>query len=123
MKNITMNSMKNCATEILNSNEKVKFELWANLNDEIVFAIPLTGNSWTQCDDRNEKLLFVTNGKQGEIKALLQEALYQNYSINYSDIEEESYPDDINDYLNDVKLEIEAGLIQEMKEKYEMLSK
>lgn len=123
MKNKTKNSMKNCAVEILNSSEKVKFEIWANLNDEIVFAIPLTGNSWTQCDDKNEKLLFITNGKQGEIKSLMQEALYQNYSINYSDIEEENYPDDIKEYLNDVKLEIEAGLIQEMKEKYETFSK
>lgn len=123
MKNKTMNSMKNCAVEILNSSEKVKFEIWANLNDGIVFAIPLNNNSWTQCNDKNEKLLFVANGKQGEIKALLQEALYQNYSINYSDIEEESYPDDVKEYLNDVKLEIEAGLIQEMKEKYKMLSK
>lgn len=123
MKNKTKNSMKNCAVEILNSSEKVKFEIWANLNDEIVFSIPLTGNSWTQCDDKNEKLLFIANGKQGEIKSLLQEALYQNYSINYSDIEEENYPDDIKEYLDDVKLEIEAGLIQEMKEKYETFSK
>lgn len=123
MKNKTKNSMKNCAVEILNSSEKVKFEIWANLNDEIVFSIPLTGNSWTQCDDKNEKLLFIVNGKQGEIKSLLQEALYQNYSINYSDIEEENYPDDIKEYLDDVKLEIEAGLIQEMKEKYETFSK
>ena len=123
MKNKTLISIKNCATEILNSSEKVKFEIWANLNDEIVFAIPLTGNDWTKCNDKNEKLLFVANGKQGEIKDLLQEALFQNYRIDYSDIEEESYPDDIKEYLNDVKNEIEAGLIQEMKEKYEMLSK
>ena len=115
--------MKNCAVEILNSSEKVKFEIWANLNDEIVFTIPLTSNSWTECNDKNEKLLFVENGKQGEIKALLQEALYQNYHIDYSDIEEESYPDDIKEYADDVKLEIEVGLIQEMKEKYEMFSK
>ena len=123
MKEKTLISMKNCTTEILNSSEKVKFEVWANLNDEIVFAIPLTGNSWTQCNDKNEKLLFVTNGKQGEIKDLIQEALFQNYRIYYSDIEEESCPDNIKEYLDDVKLEIEGGLIQEMKEKYEMLSK
>ena len=123
MKEKTMKSMKNCAVEILNSSEKVKFEVRANYDDETIFTIPLTGNSWTQCDSKNEKLLFVTNGKQGEIKDLLQEALYQNYRIDYSDIEEESYPDDIKGYLNDVKLEIEAGLIQEMKEKYETFSK
>lgn len=123
MKNKTMNNMKNCALEILNSSEKVKFEIWANYDDETIFTIPLTGNSWTQCDNKTEKLLFVANGKQGEIKDLLKEALYQKYRIDYSDIEEESYPDDIKGYLNDVKLEIEAGLIQEMEEKYEMLSK
>ena len=60
---------------------------------------------------------------QGEIRELINEALYQNYEIEISDIEEENYPDDVKEYMSDIKEELKNDIIQEIIDQYENSSK
>lgn len=119
----TMKSIIDVANEILDSSENVKFEIGANYEDGEVFAIALTPSSWTINDNDEEKLLLTKKGMQGEIRELINEALYQNYEIGIHDIEEENYPDDVKEYMSDIREELKNDIIQEILDEYKNLSK
>lgn len=119
----TMKSIIDVVNEILDGSENIKFEIWANYEDGEVFAIALTPSSWTINDSEEEKLLLTKKGMQREIRELINEALYQNYEIEISDIEEENWPEDIKEYLTDIKEELKNDIIQEIIDKYKNLSK
>lgn len=118
-----MKSIIDVANEILDSSENVKFEIWANYEDEEIFAIALTPRSWVINDNEEEKLLLTKKGMQGEIRELINEALYQNYKIEISDVEEENWPEDVKEYLTDIKEELKNDIIQEILDEYKNLSK
>ena len=119
----TMKSIIDVVNEILDGSENIKFEIWANYEDGEVFAIALTPSSWTINDSEEEKLLLTKKGMQREIRELINEALYQNYEIEISDIEEENWPEDIKEYLTDIKEELKNDIIQEIIDEYKNLSK
>lgn len=119
----TMKSIIDVANEILDCSENIKFEIWANYEDGEVFAIALTPSSWTINDNEEEKLLLTKKGMQGEIRELINEALYQNYEINISDIEEKNWPEYVKEYLTDIKEELKNDIIQEIIDEYKNLSK
>lgn len=119
----TIKSIIDVANEILDGSENIKFEIWANYEDKEVFAIALTPSSWTINDNEEEKLLLTKKGMQGKIRELINEALYQNYEIEISDIEEENYPDAVKEYMSDIREELKNDIIQEILDEYKNLSK